>query len=162
MKKVLIPIISLWLICELKALPTLKHYPGYNGIMLTLRPWQGKCASLSYFYNWSRNSGGSLGLMLRPKDMEEEINFEDNYTVVGEFKLYHNFFDLKETFFLVGLIGASLGVKIFDLHFEVELDIAPLSWLSIFLRPGIGMPLWEKLGSIYFNIDAGVKLNLNL
>ena len=162
LKKGLLLFILFFMFHKALARPSLKHYAGYNGIVLLYRPWEGMSFSTSYFYNWSRNSGASLGLMLRPKDMEEEFSFEDNFTVVAQGKIFFNFFDIAEYLYLIGCLGGSLGIKIIDIEIEGELDFMLISWLSIFMRTGLGVPLWEKLGTIYFNIDIGVKLCIDL
>ncbi|MCP3659453.1 MAG: hypothetical protein GY830_03695 [Bacteroidetes bacterium] len=162
LKKGFLTFILLFMFNEVQAAPCLKHYAGYNGIILLYRPWEGMSFSMSYFYNWSRDCGASLGLMLRPKDIEEEFNFEDNFTVVAQAKIFCNFFDIAECIYLIGGFGGSLGIKIIDIEIEGELDFMPMSWLSIFMRTGLGVPLWEKLGTIYFNVDIGVKLCIDL
>ena len=159
-KRVLLIILLIISIGKTKAHPTLKHHGGQSGIILLYSPWKAMTTGVSAYYNWSRNSGIEFGAQLRPKSREAFIDFEDNFTVVGEMKIFHSFFDIKELLFFGIGTGIDLGVKIADLNFEIEADIVPLSWFSIFARSGISIPLWKERGKVYFTITTGVKLNI--
>ncbi len=160
MKKYVLILSFLFFSTESKGLPSLKHHRGAHGFIFKCSPWQALTIGTGYYYNWSRSAGIETGLVLRPSYKMDDLDFEDNFTVIGQLKVFYSFCKIGELIFLGIGTGMDIGIKIIDLGLELELDIVPFSWSSVFCRVGLDIPLWKEIGDIYFSVTGGLKLNI--